>query len=183
MFVNIDSLDNIISYLEKYLPNIPIILDPIFKSTSNCKLFQKNQKNDFRKIVKILPRIFLFTPNLIEAREILGGKEIETKEEMLDIAKKLHKLGAKNILLKGGHLEGNKLYDILLGKNIEQIFWNRRIGNNRNIYRGTGCVLSSATSCFFNKKDSLEDAVKKGREFLYKSIKNANKIATNYYIL
>ena len=79
---------------------------------------------------KIIKKVTLITPNIPEA-EILSGQKINNKEDMIKAAKKLIKIGAKNVLIKGGHLKSSITYDILfLERNKISIFKTRELNQN-----------------------------------------------------
>jgi hydroxymethylpyrimidine/phosphomethylpyrimidine kinase len=103
----------------------------------------------------------LITPNILEA-EILTKTKIKNLEDMVYAANILLKLGAKNVLLKGGHLDSKIMQDIFLNKNEISIFKNRKI-NTKNTH-GTGCTLSSAIATYYScgktLKKSCEMAIK-----------------------
>jgi hydroxymethylpyrimidine/phosphomethylpyrimidine kinase len=115
----------------------------------------------------LIPLAYLITPNIPEA-EVLTGLKIKTQEDMLDAVKQLMNLGCENVLLKGGHLEGPAVDILCDGKNIIK-FKLDRINSNNN--HGTGCALSSAICANLAKDLDLETAVKKGKAYVYDSIK------------
>ena len=90
-----------------------IILDPVMVSKGGTKLINNNAINLLRK--ELIKRVTLITPNIPEA-EILTKTKIKSKEDMIFAANKLIKLGAKNVLVKGGHLNSKKVEDIFLNK-------------------------------------------------------------------
>ena len=115
------------------------------------------------KILKsqLIKKVTLITPNIPEA-EILTMKKIRKIDDMIFAARNLINLGAKNVLIKGGHLKSNIMQDIFLNKNEILVFKNRKI-NTKNTH-GTGCTLSSAIATFYScgktLKKSCEMAIK-----------------------
>ena len=83
---------------------------------------------------KLIKGIYLITPNIPEA-EILTNTKIQSKEDMIDSAKKIIRFGAKNVLIKGGHLKSKFIFDILVNKNEIKIFKSRKYTKNTH---GTG---------------------------------------------
>ena len=118
---------------------IPIVLDPVMAATRGGALLDEAGVTAMRR--RLLPMATLFTPNLPEAAA-LTGLPASTAGEMGSVAKALLALGARNILLKGGHLAGDELVDLLVGTDARSEFRHPRI-NSRHTH-GTGCTLSSA---------------------------------------
>jgi hydroxymethylpyrimidine/phosphomethylpyrimidine kinase len=110
---------------------------------------------------KLLKRVSLITPNIPEA-EMLTQTKINSKEDMIRAANILLNLGAKNVLIKGGHLSNNIINDIFLNKKEISIFKNKKI-KTKNTH-GTGCTLSSAIATYYScgktLKKSCEMAIK-----------------------
>jgi hydroxymethylpyrimidine kinase/phosphomethylpyrimidine kinase len=115
-----------------------LVVDPVIKSSSGKTLLSKKGVEALKE--KLLPLALLVTPNIPEA-EILSGVRITRPQDRLKAAKVICKLGARNVLIKGGHAKGNAddfFYD---GKGYE-VFSGERIG--KKDWHGTGCVLSAA---------------------------------------
>lgn len=147
--------------------NIKIILDPIIKSSSKYSLLEKNALPLFKK--ELINLSFLITPNINEA-QILANMPIKNLREVRIAAQKISNLGAKNILITGGHLTNKRITHFLLTDKKEELFFsNKRLikGN----FRGTGCKLSAAITCFLNKGFDLKTAIRKGNNYTYNSIK------------
>ena len=117
--------------------------------------------------------MFLITPNIPEA-EILTNTKIRNKEDMIFAAKKLLEFGAKNVLIKGGHLNSKIVKDILVNKSEIRIFNNHRY-KTKNTH-GTGCTLSSAITSFL----SCGKPIKKSCELGIKYVNSAIKTNPNY---
>jgi len=142
-----------------------IVLDPVMVTKSGSNLLQPNAIDALKE--HLIPLAYLITPNIPEA-EVLTGLKIETVEDMINASKKLIKLGCKNVLLKGGHLEGPAVDILYDGNNIKKFKLDRIQSNNNH---GTGCALSSAICANLAKGLDLETAVKKGKSYVYESIK------------
>ena len=136
-----------------------IILDPVMVAKSGTKLIN----NEAIKILKqkLIKKVMLITPNIPEA-EILTKTKIQNVKDMINAANILVKFGAKNVLIKGGHLNSKIMQDIFFNKKEILIFKNRKI-NTRNTH-GTGCSLSSAITTYYScgktLKKSCEMAIK-----------------------
>ena len=137
--------------LKKYnLKNI--VLDPVMIAKGGTKLINDSSIGYLKKL--LLPLCNLITPNIPEA-EILTGYSISNKESMIKAAKKILSMGAKNVLLKGGHLKSKMIFDILVTKRRIKIFKKIKI-KTKNTH-GTGCTLSSAiATCLSQRKNILE---------------------------
>ena len=142
-----------------------IILDPVMVSKGGTKLINNNAINLLRK--ELIKRVTLITPNIPEA-EILTKTKIKSKEDMIFAAHKLIKLGAKNVLIKGGHLKSKKVEDIFLNKIDFKIFVNPRY-NTKNTH-GTGCTLSSAITTFFSCGKPIKKACELGIKYVNSAI-------------
>jgi hydroxymethylpyrimidine/phosphomethylpyrimidine kinase len=112
----------------------------------------------------------LITPNIPEA-ETLTGLEIHTVDDMRHAAEMLFTLGAPAVLVKGGHLAGNKSTDVLLSEDGEVVFESERI-NSRSTH-GTGCTLASGIATGIAQGLSIPDAVARARTYLRAAIINA----------
>ena len=136
-----------------------IILDPVMVAKGGAKLISDKSI----KILKsnLIKKVSLITPNIPEA-EALTGMKIKNKEDMIFAGNSLIKLGAKNVLIKGGHLPSKIMLDIFMNKNEIKIFKNNKISTKHT--HGTGCTLSSAIATYYScgktLKKSCEMAIK-----------------------
>ena len=147
-----------------------IILDPVMVAKGGAKLINESSIKILKQ--KIIKKVTLITPNIPEA-EILSGQKIYTKEDMINAAKKLIKIGAKNVLIKGGHLKSSITYDILLEKNKISIFKHNRIKSKHT--HGTGCTLSSAITTYYSCGKSLKKSCENAIKYVNQAIRNAPK--------
>ncbi len=156
----------IINTVAENLPtNIPIVLDPVMVAKDKSVLLQNEAINDI--VTKLFPKVFLITPNIDEAEQILNIK-ISNEDEMKDACLKLNKLGAKNVLVKGGHLTNNNLVDVLYFNNKFYTFKQQRINTKHT--HGTGCSLSSSIATNIAKGMTLNKAVEEGIHYVYDGI-------------
>jgi len=144
-----------------------IILDPVMIAKGGAKLI-----ND--KAIKLLKNelikeVDLITPNIPEA-EILTKTKIKTKEDMIFAASILINLGAKNVFIKGGHLNSKEVHDIFVNKQEIFIIKNKRITTTNT--HGTGCTLSSAISTFFACGKTLKKSCELGTKYVNNSIRS-----------
>lgn len=157
---------------------IPIILDPIFKSTTGGDLQMKEAFADYKKL--LIPLSYIITPNVQEAEKISGIK-IKSLKDMKKAAKKIQKMGAKNVIIKGGHfLSGSKIVDILLENKKFHTFSHDRLKFENH---GGGCTFSASICANIARGKKLSNAVDDARLFTIESMKNATKIGSGLVIV
>ena len=142
-----------------------IILDPVMIAKGGAKLISNQAIQVLKK--KLIKNVSLVTPNIPEA-EVLTGIKIRNKEDMIFAATQLINLGAKNVLLKGGHLKYKKVEDVFLNKSDIKVFKSSR-HNTKNTH-GTGCTLSSAITTFFSCGKSIKKACDLGIKYVNSAI-------------
>ena len=148
-----------------------IILDPVMVAKGGTKLINNKAIQILKS--KLIKKVILITPNIPEA-EILTKTKIKDVEDMIYAAKILLNLGARNVLLKGGHLNTKIVQDVFVNKNEIKIFKNKKIATKNT--HGTGCTLSSAITTFF----SCGKPLKKSCELGIKYVNNAVGSKLNY---
>ena len=148
-----------------------IILDPVMVTKSGAKLINEKAIEILKK--KLIKKVSLVTPNIPEA-EILTNTKIKNTEDMIYAAHVLIKLGAKNVFIKGGHIDSKIVENIFINKNEIKIIKNKRI-TTKNTH-GTGCTLSSAIATFF----SCGKPLKKSCELATKYVNQAIRSNLNY---
>ena len=112
----------------------------------------------------------LLTPNAPEA-EKLAEVSVETLDGQRRAADKLLRMGARAVLVKGGHIDGATFPDLLATEKGETFFEAKRI--NSTSTHGTGCTLASAISSYLAQGLELENAIAKARDYVFKAIENA----------
>ena len=148
-----------------------IILDPVMIAKGGAKLIDDKAVELLKN--ELIKKVTLITPNIPEA-EILTNTKIKTKEDMIFAASILINLGAKNVFIKGGHLDSKLVHDIFVNKKEIMIIKNRRITTSNT--HGTGCTLSSAISTFF----ACGKTLKKSCELATKYVNNSIRSNLNY---
>lgn len=142
-----------------------LVVDPVMISTSGSKLLRDDAVRVLRE--KLLPLATLITPNLDEARELLGA-------EIKDVATTARELSRKfstAVLLKGGHLDGDDIADALCPKSGEvRVFESKRVKNINT--HGSGCTLSAAIAANLAKGAGLEKSVENARKYLLRGMRN-----------
>ncbi len=144
-----------------------IVLDPVMVAKSGDKLLQDNAIDALR--AKLLPITTVITPNLPEASVLLGHNVI-IENDMIPAAKALQSLGAKNVLLKGGHLGGTMSSDLLLTESGQSLWFEAKRIATKNTH-GTGCTYSSAIATFLGKGYSLENAIASAKQYISDAIR------------
>jgi hydroxymethylpyrimidine/phosphomethylpyrimidine kinase len=168
MLGSLEIINCIADLLNQKVKKIPLILDPIMVATSGDLLLKKNAIEALK--LRLVSNAFIVTPNIDEA-EVLAKMKIKNIDDMKLAALKIKLLGAKNILIKGGHLNSNdqKIYNLLLDeKNNFHIINNKKI-DKKNIH-GTGCTLACAISCNIAKEIDLLTAIKKANRYVFSAI-------------
>ena len=164
----------VIDAVVKSLDNIKIkkiVLDPVMVAKGGSELIDSKAIKSLK--LKLIKRVTLITPNIPEA-EILTKTKIKNKEDMIFAANRLIEYGAKNVLIKGGHLNSKLVQDIFVNKNEVKIFNSHRYKTINT--HGTGCTLSSAITTFL----SCGKPIKKSCELGIKYVSFAIKTNPNY---
>ena len=164
----------VIEFVIKSLDRIKIkkiVLDPVMVAKGGAKLIDNKAINSLKS--KLIKRVTLITPNIPEA-EMLTKTKIRSKEDMIFAANKLLETGARNVLIKGGHLDSKFVQDIFVNKSEIKIFYSHRY-KTKNTH-GTGCTLSSAITTFL----SCGKPIKKSCELGIKYVNFAIKTNPNY---
>lgn len=162
MINDVEIVKVIADCLRKYRPRY-VVFDPVMVSTSGHKLIEDDAISALTK--ELIPISTLITPNLSEA-EVLTGHLINKVEEMEIASRELLKFGCAAVLLKGGHLEGGKMCDVLqmAGEEAPRLFTSNKI-ESRNTH-GTGCTLSSAIATFLALGYNMPQAVEQAKEYV-----------------
>ena len=167
MLHNISAIKCVYKILKNYkLKNI--VLDPVMIAKGGARLVNINSIIYLKKL--LLPLCDLVTPNIPEA-EVLTGYSILNKEDMIKAAKKIITMGAKSVLLKGGHLKSKMIFDILVSKKEIKIFPKRKI-KTKNTH-GTGCTLSSALATCLSQKINVYKSCKISLNYVDQAILTA----------
>lgn len=151
-----------------------VVVDPVMMAKGGCLLMQDKAREALVK--KLLPLAFLVTPNIPEAERLTRSK-IKSVDEMKKAAVLIHNLGAKNVLIKGGHLpdaEKAGAMDILYNGDKYYEFSEKWI-DARNTH-GTGCTYASALAAEIARGENVIAAVEKAKKLVTNAIRNSLKI-------
>jgi hydroxymethylpyrimidine/phosphomethylpyrimidine kinase len=154
------------------LPNV--VFDPVMVATSGAVLIDAEAIHVL--VAELFPRVVLITPNLDEAG-LLVGKQLTTVQDMLPAAQALMGQGARAVLLKGGHLSGDVVADLLLLPDAEPIWMHGPRIDSPNTH-GTGCTLSSAIAAHLALGLGLSAAVQAARNYVRQALQAGATVKT-----
>jgi hydroxymethylpyrimidine/phosphomethylpyrimidine kinase len=152
------------AFLQRH-PRIPVVLDPVLVATTGARLATDDLVGAIHR--HLLARSNLVTPNLPEAAALLGLDEARLPDR-LQTARGILDLGARAVLLKGGHARGEQVEDLLLSGTTTRSFRHARI---RGRAHGTGCTLSSAIAARLALGATLETAVSSGIDYVQRALR------------
>lgn len=152
----------------------PVVLDPVMVAASGDPLLAEEAVSVLMS--ELLPRADLITPNLHEAARMLDTGLAGTAEAMLEQARALQSLGARSVLMKGGHGTGPESSDLLLLPDGSEHWLSSPRLATQNTH-GTGCTLSSAIAAGLARGASLEDAVSSAKTYIGRAIAAADSLA------
>ncbi len=161
-------VDLVAEMLAPIAATIPVVLDPVLAATSGDALASDGVADAILK--KLTPLAAIITPNIDEAKALTGLK-VDSREAMVAAGEALRAAGAEASLVKGGHMPGDKVGDVLLRD--EGAFWfeNRRIDTTST--HGTGCTLASAIATGLALGQSRADAVAAAIRYVHVAIATA----------
>ena len=152
---------------------VNIVLDPVMVAKGGDRLLREDAVAALK--ARLVPLATLITPNLPEAAELTGDPEIGSREEMPALAHKLAALGAKGIMLKGGHLQGEASPDYLLTPDGKGIWLEGKRTATKNTH-GTGCTLSSALATQLALTGDAEMAARVAKAYVAQAIAAADRL-------
>lgn len=157
----------IIKVIHSKLRNIrvPIVVDPIIKSTTGAMLLKKNALRDYKKMM--VPLADVITPNKFEAKALSGI--LNTKKS----AKKIQSMGAKCVIITGATSSNGKISDFVLEESREYVISGKKIPIKNH---GSGCNYSASIAVSLAKGNTIHNAVKTAKDYVYQSIRNSKNI-------
>ena len=144
------------------------VLDPVMISESGQPLLEQDAIETLKE--KLLPLALIVTPNAAEC-EALTGRALTDEAGMREAARAIHALGARHVLVKGGHIEGSNAIDVLYDGSEFETFSAPRIDTLNT--HGTGCTYAAAIAANLAKGLSLRDAVGAAKEYVTGAIRHA----------
>jgi hydroxymethylpyrimidine/phosphomethylpyrimidine kinase len=143
-----------------------LVVDPVIMSTSGTRLLEERGIAELRR--SLLPLARICTPNRQEA-ELLSGMEIADLDDAKIAAARIRELGPRAVLIKGGHLQGEKATDLLMDEDRFQSFESQRIASAD--VHGAGCVFSAAIATWLGRGLELARAVAQAKLFVTQAIR------------
>ena len=168
MLHSAEVIEVVASEIAKHAAGVPLVVDPVMVAKGGHRLLLTEAEAALRDT--LLPMAALITPNLPEA-EVLAGFPVRTEADMKRAAERLAALGAGAVLMKGGHLEGDRVVDLLFQDGRFDRFEDARIASRST--HGTGCTLASAIAAGLAQKMTLKDAVTRARDYVRRAIETA----------
>lgn len=153
--------------------DVPIVIDPVMVAKSGDALLQDDAVNSL--LDRLVGLASVLTPNLPEAARLLDCAPATSLDDMQHQGEKLLQLGAKAVLMKGGHAEGDVCTDVLISADGSYLTLDAERIDTRNTH-GTGCTLSSAITAGLAKGQSLPIAVQGAHAYLQAAIRAADRL-------
>ena len=148
-----------------------LVVDTVMVAKSGDRLLRQDAVQAMRE--KLVPLAHVLTPNLPEAEDLVGRK-LRTDEDIREAARELAAMGARNVVIKGGHREGDTVTDVLFDGKAFHDFSGPRIETTST--HGTGCTFASAIATFLARGESVRDAVGHAKEYLTEALRRAYPI-------
>jgi len=149
-----------------------VVVDPVMIASSGDALLQPKAVEVLRRA--LIPKAIVITPNLLEAAALLDAPLATNEVEMRTQAGRLLALGAKAVLIKGGHAQGPESADLLVDATHMIRFAAARVATNHT--HGTGCTLSSAIAAGLAKGQALAEAVRGAKDYVTAAIAAAERL-------
>ena len=161
-------IETVAAVIVERASTVPLVLDPVMVAKGGAPLIQEDAIDALKRL--LVPHAAVLTPNLPEA-EILAGHAIGDLPAMQKTATELLGLGCRAVLLKGGHLSGDTVYDVLATRSSVRVWGSSRIDSRHT--HGTGCTLASAIAAGLAQGLAIEPAVKRARAYVQRAIASA----------
>jgi hydroxymethylpyrimidine/phosphomethylpyrimidine kinase len=175
MLSNPQTIIAVASGLRKYRQD-KIVLDPVMVAASGDRLLVPEAIETLRR--ELIPQALIITPNLPEAAALLEAPIARTETEMREQGEKLLALGARAVLVKGGHGEGAESVDVLIEPHAVVRLASERIATQNT--HGTGCTLSSAIAAGLAKGLDLAEAVRQAKAYVTAAIAASDTLAIGH---
>ncbi|KGY12993.1 hydroxymethylpyrimidine kinase [Vibrio tubiashii] len=172
MLADAEIIKVVAAKIRQYQPK-HLVVDPVMVATSGDLLLEQSAISTLKQ--ELLPLADLITPNLPEGAALIGGEVPQDEEQMGAMIDSLRALGAKAVLLKGGHLEQDEnSNDLLIELNNSELIAAKRIATKNT--HGTGCTLSSAIASYLAQGNNLHKAVHLGKQYISQAIAHADQL-------
>lgn len=158
--------------IQQYAPKF-LVIDPVMVASSGDLLLAQDAISTLKK--ELIPMADLLTPNLPEGAALVGKAVPQNEDDMGGMIEDLRALGAKAVLLKGGHLEHDvNSNDLLIQQQSSELLRAKRY-NTPNTH-GTGCTLSSAIASYLAQGNRLHKAVYLGKQYISQAISHSDEL-------
>ena len=151
-----------------------VVVDPVMVAKSGAPLLRKDAQDVL--INRLIPLATLVTPNLLEA-SALAGLKVNSLEEMKEAAHRIYELGARHVVVKGGHLKGMAIDLFYDGKKFMEMEGSRIETKNTH---GTGCIFASAIATLLARGDTVPEAVRRAKTFTTMAIQSGLNLGKGY---
>jgi len=168
-------IDTVCDVIDELARDIPLVVDPVMVAKGGAALLEPSAAQALK--ARLILRATVLTPNIPEA-EVLTGRTISTVDDMCQAGDMLLTLGAKAVLVKGGHLDSDTITDVLVREEGQELFVGTRIDTRHT--HGTGCTLASAIATGLAQNIDLETAVERARDYVRKAIETAPGIGAGH---
>ena len=168
MLHDLPVIETIAAALSERAAGIPIVVDPVMVAKGGARLIDPDALEGLKRL--LIARAAILTPNLPEA-EILTGATIGNLEEMRTAGQSLLALGCRSVLMKGGHLSGLTVPDVLVTPRGVRVWESPRLVTRHT--HGTGCTLASAIAAGLAQRLDIEGAVDRARDYVQRAIAGA----------
>lgn len=155
----------------------PLVVDPVIITKHGNMLLEEDAYQTLR--TELIPLATVLTPNYYEAQK-LAEMQLNSKSDIESAAKKLQKMGAKNIMIKGKHEPGQTdVFDYVLLENGKD-FWLEHPYHQTTHFNGTGDTLSAAIAAHLSTGKSMEDAIKLAQKYTYEALVNEIEVGHKF---
>jgi len=168
MLHRIEVLQAVIDALRAKAAGTPLVADPVMVAKGGARLLQEDTIAFLK--ARLLPLATVLTPNVPEA-EILAEMRIDGPDALRSAGERLRAAGAAAVLMKGGHLEGDVVRDVLVDADGVEIYESPRLHSRHT--HGTGCTLASAIATGLAQELPLRSAVVRARAYVREAIRTA----------
>jgi len=167
MLGSAEAVRTVAAFLRRNQPG-NVVLDPVLKSSSGADLISREGVQALKD--KLLPLVDVVTLNVDEAAA-LSALPVHSVEDMQLAAAQLHRMGARNVVVTGGHLDPP--VDLLSRASVHDIklFQGEKVTGSST--HGTGCAFASALACNLAREESLPDAARDAKQYVFNALKNA----------
>ena len=176
MLTNIEILKVVAAMIRKYGIK-KLVVDPVMMATGGEAVIRGEVREAMISV--LIPLAFVVTPNISEA-EVLADMKITSVREMKKAARIIYKFGAKNVVVKGGHLTGDAV-DVLYDGKKFYTFSSGRI-NKKNVH-GTGCTFSASIATLLAEGQSVVEAVRGAKAYITEAIRSACSVGAGYRLI